>query len=72
MGPRGDGIVQMDWVVDRLMQELATSDITDNTLAIFTSVHGPVLDDGYDDKAAEMLGEHTPAGPFRGGKYNVF
>ena len=32
----------------------------------------PVLDDGYHDKAAEMLGEHKPAGPFRGGKYSAF
>ena len=72
MGPRGDAIVQMDWMVGRLMQELSTQGIADNTLVIFTSDNGPVLDDGYDDMAAQMLGEHTPAGPFRGGKYSVF
>ena len=72
MGPRGDAIVQMDWMVGRLMQELTTQGVADNTLVIFTSDNGPVLDDGYDDNAAEMLGEHTPAGPFRGGKYSIF
>lgn len=72
MGPRGDAIVQMDWVVGRVMQELKTQGVADNTLVIFTSDNGPVLDDGYDDMAAEMLGEHLPAGPFRGGKYSVF
>lgn len=72
MGARGDAIAQMDWVVGRLMLELKNQGIADNTLVIFTSDNGPVLDDGYDDKAAEMLGDHTPAGPFRGGKYSVF
>lgn len=72
MGPRGDAIAQMDWVVGRVMQELKIQGVADNTLVIFTSDNGPVLDDGYDDMAVEMLGEHTPAGPFRGGKYSVF
>ena len=72
MGPRGDAIVQMDWMVGRLMQELKTQGLEDNTLVIFTSDNGPVLDDGYNDMAAEMLGSHTPAGPFKGGKYSAF
>ena len=39
---------------------------------ILSSDNGPVLDDGYQDKAVELLGSHKPAGPFRGGKYSVF
>ncbi len=35
------------------------------------SDNGPVLDDGYVDGAVEKLGDHTPAGPFSGGKYSV-
>jgi arylsulfatase A-like enzyme len=31
-----------------------------------------VLNDGYDDGAVEMLGDHTPAGALRGGKYSAF
>lgn len=72
MGPRGDAIAQMDWMVGRLMKELTAQGLEDNTLVIFTSDNGPVLDDGYNDKAAEMLGDHTPAGPFKGGKYSAF
>ena len=31
-----------------------------------------MVDDGYQDEAVEKLGEHQPAGPFRGGKYSAF
>ncbi|MCA9269328.1 MAG: sulfatase-like hydrolase/transferase, partial [Planctomycetales bacterium] len=33
---------------------------------------GPVVDDGYKDDAVKKLGEHKPAGPWRGGKYSNF
>jgi arylsulfatase A len=39
---------------------------------IFSSDNGPVLNDGYEDGAVEMLGDHTPAGALRGGKYSAF
>jgi arylsulfatase A-like enzyme len=31
-----------------------------------------VLDDGYVDKAVELVGDHQPSGPFRGGKYSTY
>ena len=43
-----------------------------NTLVLFTSDNGPVVDDGYKDQAVEKLGRHQPAGPYRGGKYSNF
>src|SRR5581483_7728222 len=43
-----------------------------NTMVILSSDNGPVLDDGYDDRAVEDLNGHTPAGPLRGGKYYVY
>ena len=43
-----------------------------NTLVIFTSDNGPVLDDGYHDQANELLGKHDPNGPYRAGKYSAF
>jgi MFS family permease len=46
--------------------------LADDTLVVFCSDNGPVLDDGYRDGAVERLGSHKPAGPFRGGKYSVF
>lgn len=72
MGPRGDAIVQMDWMTGEIMKELEALGLAENTLVIFTSDNGPVLNDGYQDQAIELLGDHEPAGPFRGGKYSAY
>jgi arylsulfatase A-like enzyme len=72
LGPRGDAIFELDWCVGQLMETLDRLQLTENTLIVFCSDNGPVLDDGYQDDAIEKLGQHKPAGPFRGGKYNVF
>ncbi|WP_114778553.1 sulfatase family protein [Botryobacter ruber] len=72
MGPRGDAIVQMDWVTGEIMKALEKAGVADNTLIIFTSDNGPVLDDGYADQAVELLGDHDPFGSFRGGKYSAY
>jgi arylsulfatase A len=71
LGPRGDAILELDWNVGQLLSTLEKLDQRDNTLIIFCSDNGPVLDDGYKDDAIEKLGDHKPAGPFLGGKYNV-
>ena len=42
----------------------------ENTVIIITSDNGPVLFDGYWESAIESNGNHTPAGPWRGGKYS--
>src|SRR6056297_492494 len=72
MGPRGDAIVQMDWCVGNIVDYLEKLGLAENTLVIFTSDNGPVLNDGYEDEAIEKLGDHDPNGPFRGGKYSAF
>ncbi len=72
MGPRGDAIVQMDWVVGKIIEKVRALNLENNTLIIFSSDNGPVLDDGYADRAEELLGDHKPAGKFRGGKYSIF
>ena len=72
MGPRGDVIVEADWSVGELIKTLEENNLMDNTLIIFSSDNGPVLNDGYYDDAVELLGDHTPAGPLRGGKYSLF
>jgi arylsulfatase A-like enzyme len=72
MGPRGDAILQLDWTVGEVLKTLDRLKIADNTMLIFTSDNGPVLDDGYKDDAVEKLNGHTPAGPLRGGKYSAF
>ena len=72
MGPRGDAIIEADWCVGELYKTLESEGIIDNTLIIFSSDNGPVLNDGYYDDAVEKIGDHTPSGGLRGGKYSLF
>nr|WP_299074489.1 arylsulfatase [uncultured Allomuricauda sp.] len=72
MGPRGDVIVEADWCVGEFIKTLESEGLLENTLIIFTSDNGPVLNDGYFDDAVEKLGNHKPAGSLRGGKYSLF
>lgn len=71
-GIRGDAIQQLDWSVGQVMQTLDRLGLTDNTLVIFSSDNGPVVDDGYADGAVQKLDGHKPAGPLRGGKYSIY
>ena len=72
MGPRGDAIAQFDWCVGEIMSALERLGLSENTLIILSSDNGPVVDDGYQDQAEELFGDHKPGGPFRGGKYSAF
>jgi arylsulfatase A-like enzyme len=72
LGPRGDAIVQADWCVGEVLNALDRLKLAENTIVILSSDNGPVIDDGYKDDAVEKLGDHTPAGPLRGGKYSRF
>ncbi len=72
MGPRGDVIVEADWCVGELMKTLEEENLLENTLVIFSSDNGPVLNDGYYDDAVEKQGDHLPSGPLRGGKYSLY
>ncbi len=70
LGYRGDAILQLDWTVGEIMKQLETEGISQNTMVIFSSDNGPVLDDGYQDGAVTKLNGHTPAGALSGGKYS--
>lgn len=72
MGPRGDAIAQFDWCVGQVLDALDRLKLTGKTLVILTSDNGPVVDDGYQDDAVKLLGDHKPAGPLRGSKYSAF
>lgn len=72
LGPRGDVIVEFDWMVGEVVDMVDTLGLGEKTLIVLCSDNGPVLNDGYKDDAVEKLGAHTPAGPYRGGKYTVF
>ena len=72
LGPRGDAIAEADWCVGEFLKTLEDNQLLENTLIIFTSDNGPVVNDGYYDDAVEKLGKHTPSGPLRGGKYSLY
>ncbi|GAG77077.1 unnamed protein product, partial [marine sediment metagenome] len=72
LGPRGDVILEADWAVGQFLDELDKLGLAENTIIVFSSDNGPVLDDGYKDDAVEKLGNHTPRGGLRGGKYSLF
>ena len=72
MGPRGDALIQADWSVGAVLDALERLQLDKNTLVIFSSDNGPVVDDGYKDEAVAKLGAHKPAGALRGGKYSNF
>ena len=72
MGARGDAILEFDWSVGEVLKTLDKLGLTENTIIVLTSDNGPVVDDGYQDRAVELLGQHRPWGPFRGGKYSNF
>ena len=71
-GPRGDSILEADWAIGQLVDTLREEGLLQDTLIIFSSDNGPVLDDGYVDRSVEDLGDHTPWGIYRGGKYSLF
>ncbi|MEM0964976.1 MAG: arylsulfatase [Verrucomicrobiota bacterium] len=71
-GPRGDVIAELDWSVGELLNHLRKQGLDQDTIVVFSSDNGPVLDDGYVDQARELTGDHSPAGPLRGGKYSLF
>lgn len=72
LGPRGDVIAELDWCVGEMMHKLESLGILNETMIIFSSDNGPVLDDGYLDRAYELNGTHRASGPLRGGKYSKF
>ena len=71
LGPRGDAILEADWCVGEIIKTLKAEGILENTLIVFSSDNGPVLNDGYNDEAVEKSGNHNPNGPLRGGKYSL-
>jgi arylsulfatase A-like enzyme len=68
----GDVIEELDWCVGEILATLERHKLADNTLVLFSSDNGPVIDDGYADGAVRDLGSHRPAGPLRGTKYSLY
>ncbi len=72
MGPRGDAIAEADWCIGELIANLEKRGLMENTIIVFSSDNGPVLNDGYKDMSPELIGDHVPSGGLRGGKYSLF
>ena len=72
LGARGDVILQLDWTVNEIIKTLKEQNLLDNTIIVFSSDNGPVLDDGHADNAVELLVNHKPTAGLRGGKYSSF
>lgn len=72
LGLRGDVILQLDWAVGEIIKQLEALGLEKNTIIVFSSDNGPVLDDGYMDGAVTKLNGHTPSSHLRGGKYSAF
>ncbi|HEX7366800.1 MAG TPA: arylsulfatase [Pelobium sp.] len=72
LGARGDAILELDYNTGKILDLLDSLKLTANTIVVFSSDNGPVLDDGYKDDAVEKLNGHTPGGLMRGGKYSKF
>lgn len=71
MGLRGEAILQFDETVKNITNALRQRGLDKNTLVIITSDNGPVLDDGYADRAIELAGTHSTTGGLSGGKYGA-
>jgi len=74
LGPRGDAILEADAQVGELLDFLKKEKLEKNTIIVFSSDNGPVLDDGYADDAVSLAKKrgHSPTGGLRGGKYSLF
>ncbi len=71
-GVRCDVIRELDDSAGQVLAALEKYGLMENTIIIFSSDNGAVVDDGYADGAAESLNGHKPSGPLRGGKYSVY
>lgn len=65
-GTRADSIQELDAAVGRVMQTLEKLGIADNTLFIFSSDNGGVMDDGYEDVGDFSYNPNTPLNGHKG------
>jgi arylsulfatase A-like enzyme len=71
-GVRGDVIQQFDWCAGEVLTVLDKFGLADNTLVLFSSDNGGVMDDGYADGAVEQANGHKCNGPLKGYKGGLY
>lgn len=68
-GTRGDHLQELDDAVGQVMAALDKHGLSDNTLIIFTSDNGGVMDDGYEDVGSFDYHPNAPLTGYKGGLY---
>ena len=68
-GTRGDAIVELDEAVGKLLTNLERLKLAENTLVIFSSDNGGIMNDGYEDVGNF---DHPCNGTLRGYKGSLF
>ncbi|MBX6314001.1 MAG: arylsulfatase [Isosphaeraceae bacterium] len=71
-GVYGDFIHELDWSVGRLLDTLDRLKRADDTLVIFTSDNGGVVNPNVEEVAAAMRAGLAINGPLRGGKHDIW
>ena len=71
-GTRGDVIEELDWCVGQVLSTLDRLKLANNTLVIFTSDNGGVMDDGYQDGSGNDTSGHRCNGALRGFKGGLY
>jgi arylsulfatase A-like enzyme len=67
-GTRGDAIQELDGSAGQILGALDRLGLTDDTLVLFSSDNGGVMDDGYQDGSGNDSSGHRCNGPLRGYK----
>lgn len=69
VGTRGDAIHELDDTVGQVLGALDKLQLADDTLVLFTSDNGGVMDDGYEDVGSF---DYSPNAPLRGTKGSLY
>ena len=69
-GKYGDFISELDWSVGQILEKLDKLKLADNTLVIFTSDNGGVVNPGNENASAAIKAGLAINGPLRGGKHS--
>ncbi|MEY2428993.1 MAG: hypothetical protein QOJ40_1878 [Verrucomicrobiota bacterium] len=70
LGKYGDFIQELDWSAGQVLETLDKLKLTDNTLLIFTSDNGGVVNPGNESASAAIRAGLAINGPLRGGKHS--
>ncbi len=71
-GAYGDFVQELDWAVGRVPEALDRLRLADNTLVVFTSDNGGVVNPNNPNASAALKAGLAINGPLRGGKHDVW